>query len=119
LVLEFKKLSDGEKCYFLSALIVATNQVAGPVFCMWDEPDNHLSLPEIGHFITQMRRLANRRGQFIATSHHPETIRRFSDDSTSGFSGKSHREPTGVRPRADLSYSGDLIEALVRDEVIG
>jgi ABC-type cobalamin/Fe3+-siderophores transport system ATPase subunit len=119
LSLEFKKLSDGEKCFFLSAVIVASNKVAGPVFCMWDEPDNHLSLPEIGHFILQLRRLAHRQGQFLATSHHPETIRRFSDDSTLVFTRQSHLEPTVVRPLTDIPYSGDLIQALVRDEVIG
>jgi predicted ATPase len=119
LLLEFNKLSDGEKCFFLSALIVASNKVSSnPVFCMWDEPDNHLSLPEIGHFVTQLRKLANRNGQFIATSHHPETIRQFSDDSTLVFSRKSHLEPTVVRPLADLEYSGDLIEAIIRGEVI-
>lgn len=117
--LEFKKLSDGEKCFFLTALIVAYNKLSGPVFCMWDEPDNHLSLPEIGHFITQLRRLANRNGQFVATSHHPETIRRFSDENTFVFTRNSHLEPTVVRPLAECSYSGDLIESLIRNEVIG
>src|SRR5207245_494154 len=51
LTLDFKKLSDGEKCFFLSALIMASNRPDSPVFCFWDEPDNHLSLPEISHFI--------------------------------------------------------------------
>ena len=45
LSIDFKQLSDGEKCFFLAALIVASNKVSGPIFCMWDEPDNHLSLP--------------------------------------------------------------------------
>jgi ABC-type sugar transport system ATPase subunit len=103
----------------LSALIAAYNKVSGPVFCMWDEPDNHLSLSEIGHFITQLRQLANRNGQFIATSHHPETIRRFSDENTVVLRRNSHLEPTVVRPLTEFPYSGDLIEALIRDEVIG
>jgi len=117
--IDFKLLSDGEKCFFLSALIVASNKVNGPVFCMWDEPDNHLSLPEIGHFITRLRKIGNQRGQMIATSHHPETIRRFSDESTLVFTRKSHLEPTAVRILADFQYAGDLVEALVRDEVFG
>jgi predicted ATPase len=116
---DFKLLSDGEKCFFLSALIVASNTVSGPVFCMWDEPDNHLSLPEIGHFVTHLRKMTNQNGQLIVTSHHPQTIRSFSDESTLVFSRESHLEPTVVRPLVDLSYSGDLIEALVRDEVMG
>jgi predicted ATPase len=119
LAIDFKQLSDGEKCFFLSALIVASHQFNGPVFCMWDEPDNHLSLSETRHFITQLRKMANQKSQFIAMSHHPETIRSFSDESTLVFSRRSHLEPTVVRALADLSYQGDLIEALVRDEVVG
>jgi len=116
---DFKQLSDGEKCFFLSAAIVAYNKVSGPIFCMWDEPDNHLSLPEIRHFTTQLRKMTNQNGQFIATSHHPETIRSFSDENTIVFIRKSHLEPTLVRTLAELSYNGDLIEALVRGEIIG
>ncbi|MGL4551073.1 MAG: AAA family ATPase, partial [Gemmataceae bacterium] len=119
LSLDFDKLSDGEKCFFLSAVVVALNEKARPVFCMWDEPDNHLSLPEIGHFMTGLRRMTNQNGQFIATSHHPETIRRFSEDSTLVFTRKSHLEPTVVRSLGEFDYRGDLIEALIRDEVIG
>jgi predicted ATPase len=119
LSIDFKQLSDGEKCFFLSALIVASNKINGPIFCMWDEPDNHLSLPEVGHFITQLRKMTNQNGQFIATSHHPETIRRFSDETTLVLTRKSHLEPTIVRTLAAFQYSGDLIAALIRDEVIG
>jgi predicted ATPase len=119
LAIDFKHLSDGEKCFFLSALIVAANKVDGPLFCMWDEPENYLSLPEIGHFIVELRRLTNQRGQFVAISHHPETIRRFSDDNTFVFARRSHFEPTVVRTLSDLPYNGDLIEALVRDEILG
>jgi predicted ATPase len=118
LSIEFEHLSDGEKAFFFSALIIAWNQVKGPVFCFWDEPDNHLSLPEVGHFITRLRKLVNRNGQFIATSHHPETIRRFSDENTLVTTRKSHLEPTVVRTLEDFSYDGDLIGALLRGEVI-
>jgi predicted ATPase len=117
--IEFKKLSDGEKCFFLSAMIVASNRVAGPVFCLWDEPDNHLSLPEVGHFITHLRKLTNQHGQFIATSHHPEAIRGFSDENTIVLTRKSHLEPTIVRFLSEFNYGGDLIQALIRDEIIG
>ena len=117
LSLSFAKLSDGEKCYFLAALIVASNKFNGPVFCMWDEPDHHLALPQIGHFITQLRKMTNRRSQLIVTSHNPQTIHSFSDENTIVFSRKSHLEPTVPRPLADFHYNGDLIEALVRDEI--
>ena len=114
---EFKALSDGEKCFFLSAYIIAYNAAGSRVFCMWDEPDNHLSLSEVGHFIVGLRKMAN--GQFIATTHHPETIRKFSDENTFVLTRNSHLDPTEVRPLADIGYSGDLISALIRDEIIG
>lgn len=119
LAVEFKALSDGEKCFFLSAYIIASSTAGLPVFCTWDEPDNHLSLSEVGQFVTGLRKMANRGGQFIATTHHPETVRRFSDETTFVLTRKSHLDPTVVRPLADLSYSGDLINALIRDEIIG
>ncbi|MBX9681687.1 MAG: AAA family ATPase [Gemmataceae bacterium] len=118
LPLEFRQLSDGEKCLLLSAVVIASN-ADQPVFCFWDEPDNHLSLSEVGHFITALRKMIHRNGQFIATSHHPETIRRFSSDSTIVFSRKSHLEPTSVQLLSEKSVSGDLIHALLRDEVLG
>lgn len=119
LSVEFKALSDGEKCFFLSAYINASNSVGSPVFCMWDEPDNHLSLSEVGQFITGLRKMTKRSGQFIATTHHPETVRKFSDETTFVLTRKSHLDPTVVRPLAELGYQGDLINALIRDEIIG
>lgn len=116
---EFKTLSDGEKCFFLSAYIIALKTAGSPVFCMWDEPDNHLSLSEVGQFIVGLRKMTNRGGQFIATTHHPETVRKFSDDTTFVLTRKSHLDPTVVRPLADFIYGGDLINALIRDEIIG
>jgi hypothetical protein len=119
LSVEFKALSDGEKCFFLSAYIIASNSVGSPLVCVWDEPDIHLSLSEVGQFITGLRKMTNRGGQFIATTHHPETIRKFSDETTLVLTRASHLDPAVVRPLADLPYSGDLINALIRDEIIG
>ena len=119
LTLGFERLSDGEKCFLLNSYILARNAVGLPVFCMWDEPDNHLALPEIGGLVTSLRKLAHRGGQFIATSHHPETIRRFSDDSTIVLQRKSHLEPTVARRLSELSYTGDLVNSLIRGEIIG
>jgi predicted ATPase len=119
LSVEFKALSDGEKCFFLCAYIIASNSARSPVFCIWDEPDNYLSLSDVGQFVTGLRKMTNRSGQFIATTHHPETLRKFSDETTFVLTRKSHLDPTVVRSLADLHYSGDLINALIRDEIIG
>jgi predicted ATPase len=119
LAVEFKSLSDGEKCFFLSAYVVASNAAGSPVFCMWDEPDNHLSLSEVGQFIIGLRKMPNKGGQFIATTHHPETVRKFSDETTFVLTRKSHLDPTIPKLLSDFCYSGDLVEALIRDEIIG
>ncbi|MHB1558779.1 MAG: AAA family ATPase, partial [Isosphaeraceae bacterium] len=119
LTVEFNALSDGEKCFFLAAYLLAANRTGKPVFCFWDEPDNHLSLSEVGQFVVALRKTANRGGQFIATSHHPETIRKFSHDTTLVLNRKSHLEPTTVRPLSEIDYQGDLVHALIRDEIMG
>lgn len=113
----FEDLSDGEKCFMICALVLATNVHYGPVLCFWDEPDNYLALDEVGHFVLALRKAFQSGGQFIATSHNPEAIRRFSDENTLLLHRKSHLEPTMVRPLKDLQISGDLVGALIRGDV--
>jgi hypothetical protein len=113
----FGDLSDGEKCFMICAMVLATNDASGPVFCFWDEPDNYLAIQEVGHFVMDLRRAFQAGGQFIATSHNQEAIQRFSDENTLVLYRNSHLEPTIVRPLSELQVSGDLVGALVRGDV--
>jgi len=113
----FKDLSDGEKCFFLSAVVLAANKSYGPLFCFWDEPDNYLSLSEVGHFVTSLRRSFKNGGQFLATSHDEEAIRKFSNDNTFVLDRKSHLEPTLVRMLRDLPVRGELVDTLIRGDI--
>ncbi|CAN2047122.1 ATPase AAA-type core domain-containing protein [Candidatus Magnetomoraceae bacterium gMMP-1] len=113
----FKDLSDGEKCFFLCAVVLAANQSYGPLFCFWDEPDNFLSLSEVGHFTTSLRRSFDQYGQFLATSHNSETIRKFSNENTFIIHRKNHIEPSLIRLLSDLSFSGDLVDTLIRGDI--
>jgi ABC-type multidrug transport system ATPase subunit len=99
-------------------LVLASNSTYGPLFCFWDEPDNYLSLDEVGQFIMAIRRDFESRGQFIATSHNPEAIRRFSDENTLILYRNSHLEPTIVRTLGDLNIKGDLVGTLVRGDLL-
>jgi predicted ATPase len=117
LTLPFWQLSDGEKCFMICALVLASNDTYGPLLCFWDEPDNYLAPSEVGHFVMTLRRAFQSSGQFIATSHNPEAIRRFSDENTLVLYRKSHLEPTIVRPLSELKVNGDLIGALIRDDL--
>ena len=115
--LSFEDLSDGEKCFMICALVLAANNAYGPVLCFWDEPDNYLALPEVGHFVLALRRAFELGGQFISTSHNPEAIRRFSEENTLVLYRQNHLEPTIVRPLSELKISGDLVSALIRGDV--
>jgi len=115
--LPFEDLSDGEKCFMICALVLAANDAYGPVFCFWDEPDNYLAPSEVGHFVLALRKAFQSGGQFIATSHNSEAIRRFSDENTFVLYRKNHLEPTIVRPLSKMEIRGDLIGALVRGDV--
>jgi predicted ATPase len=110
---DFKDLSDGEKCFFLCAVVVASNKHYGPLFCFWDEPDNYLSLSEVGHFVMSLRRSFKISGQILVTSHNEAAIRKFSSDSIFLLDRKSHLEPTLIRPLSELSITGDLIDNLI------
>ena len=113
----FENLSDGEKCFFLCAVILAANEAYGPVFCFWDELAGHLDISEIAHFVTALRRSVKKGGQLVVTSHHPEAIRKFSDDNTIVFSRENHFEPTRINLLEEMEIHGDLIDTLIRGEV--
>lgn len=113
LPLYFDELSDGEKCFFLCAVIVAANRAYGPIFCFWDEPDNYLSLAEVSHFILCLRRAFEVQGQIIMTTHNEEAIRAFSNENTWLLGRKSHLEPTQLRLLGELALGSDVVQSLM------
>jgi predicted ATPase len=115
--LPFRALSDGEKCFFICALVLAASEAYGPLFCFWDEPDSHLAIEEVGHFVTALRRCFEGHGQFLMTSHHSEAIRHFSDETTLVLFRRSHLEPTRVSTVEEIGVKGDLINALLLGDV--
>ena len=120
--LPFESLSDGEKCFATCALVLAAKDVYEPLVCFWDEPDNYLAPSEVGFITMALRRAFREGGQLILTSHNPEAIRRFSDENTFALQRNSHLEPTIVRSiaalRADEMLQGNLVEALLRGDVM-
>ncbi|NWH05341.1 AAA family ATPase [Desulfobacter latus] len=117
MTIPFNDLSDGEKCFFLSAVVLAANESYGPLFCFWDEPDNYLSLSEVGHFLIALRKSFEKGGQLFATSHNSEAIQKFSEKNTLLFYRKSHFEPTRVKLVDELSVKDDLLTALICDDL--
>lgn len=115
--LPFDVLSDGEKCFFLSALLLAANKCYGPLFAFWDEPDNYLSLNEVSHFITALRRGFHSGGHIFMTSHNEEAIRRFAHENTWVLGRKSHLEPSIIRRLDELPESPDVVHSLICGEL--
>jgi len=117
LSVDFKDLSDGEKSFFICAAVLAANKFYGPLFCFWDEPDNYLSLSEVGHFVTSLRRSFKNSGQILTTSHNEEAIRKFSNENTFVLDRKNHLEPTRVKLLNEIPVTGDLINALICGDI--
>ncbi|MFP4305689.1 MAG: AAA family ATPase [Desulfococcaceae bacterium] len=116
--LDFQELSDGEKLFFVYAMVLSANKFYGPLFCFWDEPDHHLSLSMVGSLIRELRRHFHEKGQIIITSHNPEAIRQFSDENSILLYRNSHSEPTRSSLLSQVqSKSKDIINDLLLDEI--
>ncbi len=115
--LAFDALSDGEKCFFLCAVVLAANEHYGPIFCFWDEPDNYLAISEVGHFVVGLRRSVLNKGQLLMTSHNGEAVRKFSKENILMLDRKSHLEPTLIKRLSDLEIDGDWVAAFTRGDL--
>lgn len=115
LELPISALSDGEKCFFLSAVLLAANHVSGPLFTFWDEPDNFLAPDEVSQFVIALKRNFLRQGgQLIATSHNSETIMSFAEDACQVMVRRSHLEPTIIRNLGDLRGNPEMHQTLLQ-----
>lgn len=117
LLLPFDALSEGEKCFFLSALVLAANKFDKPLFVFWDEPANYLSLGEISHFVMALRRGFGQRGQIVMASHNDEAVRRFSRNNTWVLGRKSHLAPTVIRLLEELPVTPDVVQSMILGEL--
>jgi len=113
----FEDLADGEKCFMICALVLASTDTYRPIFCFWDEPDNYLALSEVSHFVMALRKAFKMGGQFIATSHNQQAISSFSSENTLLLHRNSHLEPTVVRRLSELQIHGEVVDALIRGDL--
>jgi hypothetical protein len=118
LSIDFTDLSDGEKCFFLIATVLAANEYYGPLLCFWDEPDNYLHLSEVQHNISALRRAFAKSGQFIAAAHNEYVIDCFSSENTFVLDRPNHLFPTVIRPLEGLSIAKNLIESMTLGEPV-
>lgn len=109
----FSALSDGEKCQFLAAAVIAKTEVECPVICFWDEPDNYITTNEIAYLLPALCHAFSACGQFLATSHSREALLCFGENETYVLARNSHLEST-MPPQTleDLRQSGKLTGSL-------
>jgi len=121
LELNFQQLSDGEKIYFLTATVLAAITNEESVLCLWDEPDNYVSLPELSHFITACRKAFENSkvaSQVIMSSHNARTINEFSEHNTFLVSRQSHLHPSRLEVVSEKEYlSATFIDAYENGEL--
>jgi len=120
LELNFCQLSDGEKIYFLTATVLAAITHEESIFCLWDEPDHYVSLPELSHFITACRKAFENSitaSQFIISSHNPRTINEFSEHNTFLVTRQSHLHPSRLESAVEKQYlSATFVDAYENGE---
>lgn len=120
--LPFSCLSDGEKCQFLAAAIIAKTEVECPVICFWDEPDNYITTSEIAYLLPALCHAFSSCGQLLIASHSREAILCFGESETYVLSRKSHLEATMPPQTLDElrksgKLTGSLDQALLDGEV--
>ncbi len=120
LELNFSQLSDGEKIFILAAGLVARMNSGKPTLCLWDEPDNYISLIELSHFILACRKAAetsDQSAQILMSTHNATVINEFSTHNTFILSRGSHLEPSRNRKLLGVKYlSPTIIEAFENGE---
>jgi len=119
--LDFSQLSDGEKIVCLGATILAGQQNNANMLCLWDEPDNFISLTEVKHFTMEFRRAfenSSTSPQLIVCSHNERVINSFSNHNIFVLKKNSHLLPTKIMLLQDIEYDSDtLIDAYEHDEL--
>lgn len=118
--IQLGRLSDGEKCFFVCALVIAMASETRSLTCFWDEPDNYLAPQEVSSTMLALRRAFKGDNQIILTSHNPDAIRCFTDENTIILSRDSHltspraftlsalRNDSNSSATLDLWLRGDL-----------
>lgn len=110
--LDFEQLSDGEKIFFLIATVNAAQENNSISLCLWDEPDNFISLIELNHFVIQFRKVfesIENPAQMIITSHNERVLNNFSNNNIFMLHRDSHLLPPSIKLVSEMEYSSATI----------
>ncbi len=117
----FGQLSDGEKIFFLTATVIAGQKNNPAMLCLWDEPENFISLTEVNHFVKEFRKVfetSSKPSQLIISSHNERVMNNFSNHNIFVLSKETHLTPVRVRVLDSINYeSTTLIDAYDNGEL--
>lgn len=121
--LSFDRLSDGEKCQFIAASLIALNVHFESLTVFWDEPDNYITTSEVGYLLPALCNSFQKRGQLIVSSHSREAIVTFGENEIISFRRANHYSPvrqpqTAQEMRASGLLKGSLDEALQNGDAV-
>jgi len=120
-IVNFGQLSDGEKIFFLIATVIAGQKNNPMMLCLWDEPENFISLIEVNHFIMEFRKAfetSSTPSQLLISSHNSRVINGFSDHNIFVLTKETHLSPTRIRVLNSIEYeSPTLIDAYDNGEL--
>ena len=110
--LKLSQLSYGERIFVLWSAILASVKLGLISVCVWDEPENYISLLEIQFYFNTLKQNFDNKALFIATSHNPETIRMFPTDDIFILSRKNHFEPVRLQFISELGIKNDIVDLI-------
>ena len=101
------EISDGERMLFILYFLVVMYFDDGYSLFL-DEPDNYISLPEVGQFVQFVQDRASGKNQCVFISHHPSVIDYFAPSNGIWLERRSYGATTIANPpKSDcgLTYS--------------
>lgn len=110
--MELSQLSYGERIFVLWSAILASVQLGQISLCVWDEPENYISLLEIQHYFNALKQTFNNKAQFIATTHNPEAMRMFSTEDIFILRKENHFQPIRLQSLSELNAENDIVEMI-------
>ena len=119
----FDCLSDGEKCQFVAASLIALNVHVSNLTVFWDEPDNYITTSEVAYLLPALCNSFQKRGQLIVSSHSREAIVTFGENEIISLRRSSHYSPvrqpqTAQEMRTSGILTGALDEAIKNGDVV-
>lgn len=104
---DFNEISDGERMLFILYFIVVM-YFDDDYSLLLDEPDNFISLPEVGLLVQFIQDRATNKNQCVLISHHPSVIDFFAPSNGIWLERRSYGATTiATPPKSDcgLTYS--------------